>query len=146
MDEQLAIKTIQQGACQFFEKPISRDDARGLWQYVFRKGRKRTANDSENGEKRLNHSDPQQLISKSKLSLTIGDEPIRNKEKEQEILTRKRSDCGNKVTRNNDVTSFDPESAKRKNKKLKAKFENVKWNNEVNAKFMNIVPKDTQEG
>lgn len=55
MDIQLINRAVGKGVVQFFYKSITREDARGLWQYMHSKGRKITSKEVNSEEKDCLH-------------------------------------------------------------------------------------------
>lgn len=145
-DEQLAIRTIQQGACHFFEKPISREDAQGLWQFVFRKGRKKCGiNEVRNVQNELHQVDSMEISKgKSKESkfptkdLLFANQVTGNQVNNQVIRKRKRSVYGDEQTEK-DIGCI-PEDILGIQKKQNAKSvkNHVEWNHELHTRLMNV--------
>ena len=146
MDEQLAIRTIQQGACHFFEKPISRQDAQGLWQFVFRKGRKKCRiNEVRNVQNELHQVDSMEILKgQSKESkfptkdLLFSNEVIGNQVNNQVIRKRKRSVYGYEQTEKDIGSTPEAIIGIRQKQNAKSVKNRVEWYHELHTRLMNV--------
>lgn len=149
----LVITTLQQGASQLCPSPLSREDARGLWQFVFRKGQEESDNDITKKRKQLPQSDSEQLIGNSKgkgkekefptKDLSASDEATGHKQNRKKNQKRKRVEYGEE--NRYDDTNCESEAANKMNTR-KPEKKRVKWNSDLHVKFMDALIKGNEKG
>ncbi|KNA23602.1 hypothetical protein SOVF_021750 [Spinacia oleracea] len=148
----LVITTLQQGASQLCPSPLSREDARGLWQFVFRKGQEESDNDITKKRKQLPQSDSEQLIGNSKgkgkekefptKDLSASDEATGHKQNRKKNQKRKRVEYGEE--NRYDDTNCESEAANKMNTR-KPEKKRVKWNSDLHVKFMDALIKGNEK-
>ncbi|KAH9626844.1 hypothetical protein KSS87_002489 [Heliosperma pusillum] len=128
-DFQLIATALRQGISHFLEKPIKRDEARGLWQFVIRKPRKITPKKAKNDSK---HN--KDIVTSNKA-----------KGKGKDIVKRKRIDDGKRdynlyKAKKNIFISNGTGTGEDNNEN------NLKWNPQLHEKFMTVLNDGKSQG